>query len=93
LTSPTHSEPAKDSPENKLFDASVALAEAADREIGKAMTAAWTAGESAADPATTPEAEAVVKLIDKYVCHPDSESWWQPIVRAEGAKAGGGAGP
>src|SRR4051812_42209270 len=46
LPGPTHSELSKDAPGNRLFDASVALAKAADEEIGRAMIAAWTATAS-----------------------------------------------
>ncbi len=50
------------------------------------MTTAWsktTAGSP--DAGTSPEAEAVVKLVDKFVCHPAQDTWWQPIIRAEAA--------
>ena len=66
LSGPTHSELSKDAPEHRLFDASAALAAAADEEIGAKMIEAWTtvesvraaaapaAGSSASGPATPP---------------------------------------
>jgi hypothetical protein len=67
LSGPTHSELSKDAPEHRLFDASTALAAAADEEIGTAMIDAWGtaelitgSGDAAADgsssttPATAP---------------------------------------
>ena len=126
LTGPTHSELSKDAPGNKLFNASAALAAAADEEIGRTMIAAWTAtaastdgaaassapasagsaaaaasgapaataappAPAAADPALAAEQEKVAALVDKYVCHPSQQDWWQPIIRAEAAKASGGS--
>jgi len=82
LSGPTHSQLAKDAPDNPLFGVSVQLAEAADREIGAAMQAAW----SAADPATTPPppeiTDPVTNLVDKFVSAPASDAWWQSIVLA-----------
>ena len=83
---PTHSELAKDAPDNRLFGVSVKLAETADREIGTAMIAAWSATTAGSPTAgTSPEADAVVKMVDKFVCHPAQDAWWQPVVRAEAA--------
>jgi hypothetical protein len=123
LAGPTHSELSKDAPSHQLFDASTALAAEADREIGKAMLAAWastpapaaasgsatggapapapaavggggadggmaTATAPATAPTFTPEQEAVAALVDKYVCNPAQQSWWEPVIKAEAAKAG-----
>jgi hypothetical protein len=101
LSGPTHSQLSKDAPDHPLFAVSAALAAAADREIGAAMLAAWsapsaasaappsppdsgggTATATATAPAFTPQQEAVAALVDKYVCHPAQQDWWQPIVRA-----------
>jgi hypothetical protein len=43
LTGPTHSQIAKDSPDHPLYGVSVVLAQEADRQIGTAIQAAWTA--------------------------------------------------
>ena len=52
LSGPTHSELSKDAPGNRLFDASTALAAAADEEIGAAMIAAWTSAEAITGPSS-----------------------------------------
>jgi hypothetical protein len=46
-----------------------------------------TAAATATAPAFTPEQEAVAALVDKYVCNPAQQDWWQPIVLAEAAKS------
>ena len=42
-----------------------------------------TATATATAPAFTPQQEAVAALVDKYVCHPAQQAWWQPVVRAQ----------
>jgi hypothetical protein len=32
--------------------------------------------------AESPQQQAVLDLVDKYVCHPDQSEWWVPIVQA-----------
>jgi hypothetical protein len=41
-----------------------------------------SATATATAPTFTPQQEAVAALVDKYVCHPAQQDWWQPIVRA-----------
>ncbi len=83
LTGPTHSEVAKDAPDNPLFSASVQLAEAADKEIGAAMQSAWNVKSS--DGKAEPSQDDVTKvtnLVDKFVSPPEHDAWWQPILLA-----------
>jgi hypothetical protein len=74
---PNHSQLAKDDTEHPLFGVSRALAVVADREIGKAMIAAWSRpGDEAA-------ISSVKRLVDYYVSHPADNDWWKdPVMRA-----------
>jgi hypothetical protein len=143
---PTHSQLAKDSPDNPLFAASRALAVQADKEIGEKIKQVWAAmpkggaggapgtpgpsgppapsgsgapgpsgppapsgsgapgpsgspapsgsgapapgaPASPGGPATeTPQQKEVTSLVDKFVCNPNDERWWEPIIK--GAAAG-----
>jgi hypothetical protein len=83
LAGPTHSQIAKDAPDNPLFGVSVQLAEAADRDIGGAMQIAW--GSKSGTPggeANPDQVKAVKDLVDKYVSPPEHDPWWQPILLA-----------
>jgi len=72
-TGPTHSELAKDAPDNPLFGVSAHLAGEADKEIGIAMQAAWSAGASGAPVSP----DTVTKLVDKFVSVPSHDPWWR----------------
>ena len=72
---PSHSELAKDSPDNPLFGASANLATEVDKEIGIAMQSAWAAGKaSSGAPADT---KPVTDLVDKFVSIPSNDPWWR----------------
>ena len=74
---PNHSQLAKDDTDHPLYGVSRSLAVVADREIGKAMLDAWSR------PGDRTAAEAVAKLVDKFVCHPADNDWWKdPLMRA-----------
>ncbi len=79
ITGPTHSQIAKDAPDHPLFKVSTALAEDADRQIGRAMQAAWAARATsgATGPTTEAEAKPVADLVDKFVSQPASDPWWR----------------
>jgi hypothetical protein len=113
LSGPTHSEIAKDAPDNPLFAVSRALAVFADKEIGTKIKEVWAtmpkeskepapaepASSSEPPPASsaqptagpggqgTPQQEAVTSLVDKYICNPADDPWWEPVIRQ--AAAGG----
>lgn len=63
LRGPTHSELSKDAPDAALYGASVALAKAADKEIGEAIRKLWgpapaspgASGSTGAPPSATPQ--------------------------------------
>ena len=83
LSGPTHSQIAKDAPDNPLFSVSVRLAETADEAIGSAMQRAWTElGESDGSEPTAEQLKQVTDLVDKYVSTPEHDPWWKPIVVA-----------
>ena len=86
VTGPTHSQLAKDAPDHALFDVSATLAREAVKEIGKAMKKAWSMNKGNDPTKPIMGGEDVTNLVDKYVCHPDMESWWQPIVLAAAKK-------
>jgi hypothetical protein len=117
LSGPTHSEIAKDSPDNPLFAVSRALAVFADKEIGTKIKEVWATmpkeskepappNSSSSEPAPassaqptpgpggqgTPQQEAVTVLVDKFVCNPADDPWWEPVIREAAAGAGGGGG-
>ena len=74
---PNHSQLAKDDTDHPLYGVSRSLAVVADREIGKAMIAAW---EKPDDRAAVDD---VTKLVDKFVCHPADDDWWKdPLMLA-----------
>ncbi len=81
LSGPTHSQIAKDAPDNALFGVSVQLAEAADREIGARIQAAWRS----AHPAQA-DVDEVTALVDKFVSPPEHDGWWKPILLGAVAK-------
>ncbi len=68
---PTHSQIAKDDPDQPLHNAAARLAGFADRDIGKTMTEVW-AGKLPVEEAQ--------KLVDVYVAHPQAGSWWKPVL-------------
>ena len=53
-------------------------------------TAPAPAATAAVDPAIVSLQEGVTELVDKYVCHPAAQDWWQPILREEASRVGGG---
>jgi hypothetical protein len=65
---PTHSQIAKDDPDQPLHAAAAHLAHVADTEIGKMMIKVWK-GE-----ATVSEAQ---ELVDIYMSHPKAHEWWR----------------
>ncbi|HET9849413.1 MAG TPA: HET-C-related protein [Candidatus Dormibacteraeota bacterium] len=71
---PNHSQLAKDDTGHPLYGVSRSLAIVADREIGRAMIAAWE------KPGNKAAVEAVENLVDTFVCHPADNPWWkQPL--------------
>ena len=87
LSGPTHSQIAKDAPDNPLFAVSVKLAEHVDQEIGTAMLAAWAAGEGKpplGEGGPPPSAASVTQLVDKFVSTPTHDGWWrETLIAAE----------
>jgi hypothetical protein len=79
---PTHAQIAKDAPDHPLFSASAALAQEADREIGRAMISAW------ASTGTAQQRQATVDpLVDRFVAHPQAGAWWRPVLLAAARRA------
>ncbi len=70
---PTHSQIAKDDPDQPLHRAAARLAFVADRGIGQAMIRVWAGDETV---------EAAQRLIDLYMAHPlfhqpHGQQWWR----------------
>jgi heterokaryon incompatibility protein Het-C len=72
---PTHAQIAKDDPDHPLFRPSAELARTADRELGKAIVAAW-AGHGPVNTRAAP----IEALVDDFVTHPQAAIWWKPVL-------------
>ncbi|MGH2345427.1 MAG: HET-C-related protein, partial [Chloroflexota bacterium] len=72
---PTHSQVAKDAPENRIFPASRALAVHADTEVGEVIAAEWK------NPDKEAATRRVQAMVDMIVAHPSTNrAFWEPIL-------------
>jgi hypothetical protein len=70
---PTHSQISKDDPEHPLHNMAARLAVFVDKEIGRAMIAAWAGHKPVS---------AVQALVDFYIAHPQAHDWWKTLLTA-----------
>ncbi len=70
---------ARDAPENPLMGVANLVADKVEADIQATVQSAWNSmGPAlAGNPGV---AEAVIRLVDRYISNPSQDSWWRPVL-------------